>query len=126
MQNTDNHIITKIYDKNAGNNGTNGTFETFETFETSGTNSVHPDCDDAPFDLAPITHGIQPFSDKPDAADLPPLLRHPFESQGEAAARDKMLLGTLWHRERPAASLYGICDRRKVYPPFYKISIFIF
>ena len=113
MQNTDNHIITKIYDKNAGNNGTNGTFETFETF---GTNSVHPDCDDAPFDLAPITHGVHPFSDKPDAAGLPSFLRHPFESQGEAAARDKMLLGTLRiMNESAAPTPYGIYDRRKAW-----------
>lgn len=61
------------------------------------------------------------FSDKIEAAALPPLLREVFETQSDAESRDKMLLGTLTCLSGVVPNVYGVYDKRRVLSPFYTI-----
>lgn len=61
------------------------------------------------------------FSDKIDAANLPPLLREVAETQPDAESKDKMLLGSLTCLSGAMPNVYGVYDKRKVLSPFYTI-----
>lgn len=61
------------------------------------------------------------FSDKIDLSSLPSLLREVVSTQHEAEGRDKMLLGALTTFSGAMPGVYGVYDKRRVFPPFYTI-----
>lgn len=61
------------------------------------------------------------FSDKIDPDNLPPLLHEVVATQSDAEGRDKMLLGALTTFSGAMPGVFGVYDKRRVFPPFYTI-----
>lgn len=55
----------------------------------------------------------------PEAYICPALLQEVIESFPDAESRDKMLLGAITTFAGAMPSVFGVYDRRRVYPPFY-------
>ena len=59
------------------------------------------------------------FTDHLDLTTLPPLLRDAMEPFTKPEDRDKMLLGALTTFAGAMPGVFGVYDRRRVYPPYY-------
>ena len=63
------------------------------------------------------------FSDKIDFTKLPPLLQDIASTQSAAEDQDMMILGSLTVFSGSTPNVFGIYDKRRVFPPFYSLVI---
>lgn len=61
------------------------------------------------------------FSDKINIAGLPSLLREMIETQTSTENRDMMLIGAITCLSGVTPGVFGVYDKRRVYPPFYQL-----
>ena len=61
------------------------------------------------------------FSDKIDTNNFPEFLREIAKGQTDDISCDKMILGALTCLSGVMPSVFGVYDKRRVYPPFYTI-----
>ncbi|MCR5269529.1 MAG: DUF3987 domain-containing protein [Prevotella sp.] len=78
---------------------------------------------DAMAKLAEVLPFKQTFSDGLDIGALPSFLSDLMDMQETAEDRDKMLLCTLNLVSGFTPNVYGVYDRRRVYPPFYAFVV---
>ena len=71
--------------------------------------------------LETVNNCSETFSDKINPNDLPPLLQDIEATQKELVDKDTITLGALDIFSGAMPGVFGIYDKRKVYPPFYSI-----
>lgn len=68
-----------------------------------------------------VSEYTESFSDKIDPDDLPSLVKDAADTQEDPEDKDCMILGVLCMSSGASPNVFGVYDKRRVYPPFYVI-----
>lgn len=68
-----------------------------------------------------VSEYTETFSNLINPDDLPPLVRDASDTQEDLEDKDCMILGVLCMGSGASPNVFGVYDKRRVYPPFYVI-----